>query len=95
VFYLSVTVETPYADVTHVKYKIRGNDMQEKYFDLKRMEPEQWNELPETAKGFLIRHEEFMNIAYEDGYGDGKAGKEQTVFEKHRKINTGVIMTTK
>jgi len=80
-----VVVEAPYAYVTLVKYITRGNDMSELYFMMERVVPEYKDFKNEQARALLKEHEDWMNVAYWDGYQDGKDGKSPSTFEEHRK----------
>jgi len=58
----------------------------EKYFDVQRSEGEYYGKSSEGGKELLRLHEEFMNMAYNDGYKDGSE-QQRRRFEEHREYS--------
>jgi hypothetical protein len=65
-----------------------------KYFDLERMAESRWDEADEKTKAFMKNQEWLINLAYEDGYNDGRRNginhwlgsrnEPRRTYEKHR-----------
>jgi hypothetical protein len=52
---------------------MRGNSVEDfKYFDVKRASKEQWDKATYATRQYLEHYEWLINLAYEDGYNDGR-----------------------